>query len=136
MLKKIDHIGIAVSDLEQAIHTYAALTGKPVVHKETVEAQQVETAFVPVGEVRLELLCATSPESPIARFIEKRGEGIHHVCFEVADLEATRKALTAQGFAFVEGIPEIGAGGSRVAFIHPKSAGGLLVELVEYPESP
>jgi len=133
MLKKIDHIGIAVKDLEKAMEIYQALSGRAAGHKETVEAQKVQTAFFPVGEVRLELLQGTAADSPITKFIEKRGEGFHHICFEVEDLDAARNQLTARGFQFVAGISEQGAGGSKVAFIHPKSTGGLLVELVEYP---
>jgi methylmalonyl-CoA/ethylmalonyl-CoA epimerase len=131
MLKKIDHIGIAVADLDAAIEKYTEITGKPA-HKEIVLEQRVVTAFFPVGEVRLELLKGTDPESPISKFIEKRGEGIHHICFEVADLDQTKKALSKQGLQFIEGASEQGAGGSKVAFVHPKSTGGVLIELVEF----
>ncbi|MFQ5648448.1 MAG: methylmalonyl-CoA epimerase [bacterium] len=136
MIKKIDHIGIAVADLEAAMKTYEQLTGKGSAHKETVVEQQVITAFVAVGEVRLELLKGISPNSIISRFVEKRGEGVHHICFEVEDLEKTRVALTAAGMQFVENVSSRGAGGSKVAFIHPKSTSGVLVELVEYPQAP
>ncbi|MFQ5605599.1 MAG: methylmalonyl-CoA epimerase [bacterium] len=132
MLKKLDHIGIAVTDLEAAEKRYRKMTGRPAVHKEIVAAQKVATAFFPVGEVRLELLKGTEPDSPISKFIEKRGEGIHHLCFEVENLQKTRSFLTEQGMHFIENVSEQGAGGSRVAFIHPKSTGGLLIELVEY----
>lgn len=134
MIKKIDHIGIAVSDLPSAEGRYAVLTGQKSAHKETVEEQKVQTSFFPVGTVRLELLQGLSPDSPISRFIAKRGEGFHHICFEVDDLEKTKEAFTNAGFQFVTGISEQGAGGSRVAFLHPKSTGGLLMELVEYPD--
>lgn len=135
MFKKIDHIGIAVADLESAMKKYASMTGKQAAHKEIVEAQQVETVFFPVGDVRLELLNGTAEDSAITKFIEKRGEGVHHICFEVDDLEASRKRLSSQGLKFVDNVPEQGAGGTKVAFIHPKSTGGLLIELVEYPDS-
>lgn len=135
MLKKIDHIGIAVADLETASEKYEHLTGKSSGHKEVVEEQKVETAFFPVGEVRLELLKGTDPSSPISKFVEKRGEGIHHICFEVEDLTQAKAALSATGLQFIENISEEGAGGSKVAFIHPKSTRGVLMELVEYPQS-
>jgi methylmalonyl-CoA epimerase len=134
MLKKIDHIGIAVADLETAIQKYTEITGKPATHTEIVPEHKVATAFFPVGKVRLELLKGTEPDSPISKFIEKRGEGIHHICFEVEDLAKTKEALSKQGLQFIEGASEQGAGGSKVAFIHPKSAGGILMELVEYPK--
>lgn len=135
MLKKIDHIGIAVADLKAASEKYEHLTGQASGHKELIEEQKVETAFFPVGEVRLELLKGTDPSSPISKFIEKRGEGIHHICFEVEDLAQAKAALTATGLQFIENISEEGAGGSKVAFIHPRSTGGVLMELVEYPQS-
>jgi methylmalonyl-CoA epimerase len=134
MLKKIDHIGIAVADLETAIQKYTEITGKPATHTEIVPEHKVATAFFPVGEVRLELLKGIDPDSPISNFIDKRGEGIHHICFEVEDLAKTKEALSKQGLQFIEGASEQGAGGSKVAFIHPKSAGGILMELVEYPK--
>lgn len=135
MLKKIDHIGIAVVDLEAAIQKYIEITAHRPTHKETVADQKVQTAFFPVGEVRLELLKGTSPDSPITKFIEKRGEGIHHICFEVIDLEKAKEEMSAAGLQFTENISKVGAGGSKVAFIHPKSTGGILFELVEYPRS-
>lgn len=133
MIKKIDHIGIAVQSLEAAVAKYEGITGKKVAHKEVLPEQKVATAFFSVGEARLELLKDTDSESPIAKFLEKRGEGIHHICFEVDNLTQTKKAMQEQGLRFIEGIPERGAGGSKVAFIHPKSTGGILMELVEYP---
>lgn len=132
MLKKIDHIGIAVADLDAAIKKYTDLTGQPAAHKEIVPEHNVATAFFPVGEIRLELLKGISSYSPISKFIEKRGEGIHHICFEVDDLAKAKAALSALGFQFIEQASEQGAGGSKVAFIHPKSTGGILLELVEY----
>ncbi len=133
MLKKIDHIGIAVADLEAAIKKYADITGKPAAHKEIVPEHKVTTAFFPIGETRLELLKGIDPDSSISKFIEKRGEGIHHICFEVEDLAQVKRALSQQGLEFVD-TPERGAVGSKVAFIHPKSTGGILMELVEYPK--
>jgi len=132
MLKKIDHIGIAVADLEAAIKKYTDITGQPAAHKEIVPEHKVATAFFPVGETRLELLKGIDPDSSISKFVEKRGEGIHHICFEVEDLAATKQVLSQQGLQFVENTSERGAGGSKVAFIHPNSTGGILIELVEY----
>jgi len=133
MIKKIDHLGIAVSDMAAAESKYEALTGTKSAHKEIVVEQRVETSFFPVGEVKLELLQGTAPDSPICKFIEKRGEGIHHICFEVDDLAKAKAFYTASGFQLIDGLPERGAGGSKVAFLHPKSTGGILMELVEYP---
>lgn len=134
MIKKIDHIGIAVSDMASSERKYEILTGKKSSHKEVVEEQKVETSFFPVGDVRLELLKGIHPESPIAKFIARKGEGIHHICFEVEDLKQSKAFFTKCGFTFIEGISETGAGGSKVAFLHPKGTGGILMELVEYPE--
>ena len=132
MLKKIDHIGIAVADIDAAVNLYEALTGKVPSGKETVSEQEVETVFFPVGEVRLELLKGLSADSAISKFIEKRGPGIHHICFEVENLDTCRQAFVAAGLEFIGSVPEQGAGGSKVAFIHPRSSGGLLIELVQH----
>ena len=134
MLKKIDHIGIAVADLESAIEKYTEITGRSAAHKEIVSEHKVATAFFPVGETRLELLTGIDADSPISRFIARRGEGIHHICFEVEDLVGVKASMSAQGLQFIENVSEQGAGGSKVAFIHPKSTGGILMELVEYPK--
>ncbi len=129
MATRIDHLGIAVKDLAQAEPLFAALLGSSPRGREVVASEAVEVSFFQVGESRVELLQATSPESAIARAIEKRGEGLHHVCLAVDDIEAEVARLRAAGFQFVGDAPRPGAGGHRVAFIHPKSAGGLLVEL-------
>lgn len=129
MAMRIDHLGIAVKDLAQAEALYEALLGAPPRGRETVAAEGVEVSFFQVGESRIELLQPTGPDSPIARSIEKRGEGVHHVCLAVDDLEAEVARLRARGFQFVGAAPRPGAGGHQVAFIHPKSAGGVLVEL-------
>ncbi|MBX3468905.1 MAG: methylmalonyl-CoA epimerase [Planctomycetes bacterium] len=131
MSARIDHLGIAVKDLAQAEPLFAALLGAPAAGREVVASEQVEVSFFRVGESRIELLQATSPESPIARAIERRGEGVHHVCLAVDDIEAEVARLRGLGFQFVGDAPRPGAGGHRVAFIHPKSAGGVLVELSE-----
>ena len=132
MIKKIDHIGIAVANIDAAIPKYQSLTGEAASSKETVAEQKVDTVFFPVGEVRLELLEGNAPESAISKFVAKRGPGIHHICFEVEDLDACKQLFAASGLEFIEGVPERGAGGSKVAFIHPGSSGGVLIELVEH----
>jgi methylmalonyl-CoA/ethylmalonyl-CoA epimerase len=128
MVRKIDHIGIAVSSLEEGLGFYEAL-GLACVGRETVASQQVEVAFIEVGESRIELLEPTGPRSPIARFLEKRGQGIHHVCLQVNDLESRLAELKAAGIRLINNGPVVGAGGCRVAFVHPGSAGGVLIEL-------
>ncbi len=132
MLDKIDHIGIAVHNLDEAITRYTALCGRGPDHLEEVDAQKVKVAMFDVGESRVELLMATAPDSPIAKFIDKRGEGMHHICFKVANLEEALARLQMAGMDIIPGAGGEGAGGSRVAFLHPKSLMGVLVELVEY----
>ena len=129
----LDHIGIAVRSLRDA-KIYEAL-GLTVDHVETVETQKVKTAFLSVGDSNLELLEPTSGDSPVARFIEKKGEGIHHICFRVDDLAAELARLKAAGFRLVNetGVP--GAHGCRVAFLHPTAGNGVLIELSEKVES-
>ena len=134
MLKKLDHIGIAVDNLEASVKKYEQITGKKSGEKEVVDEQKVATVFFPLGETRLELLKGTQPDSPISKFIEKRGEGIHHICFEVENLAQSKTDMSQTGLQFIENISEAGAGGTKVAFIHPKSTGGILIELVEYPK--
>ena len=123
----LDHIGIAVRSLEAA--TIYRDLGLAVEHVETVETQGVRTAFLPVGDSRLELLEPTGPESPVAKHIEKRGEGIHHICFRVADIDAELANLKAKGYRLVNEAPVPGAHGCRVAFLHPSAGGGVLIEL-------
>lgn len=127
----IDHIGIAVRDLEAAIATYEALLQTPCYKRETVASEKVETAFFRTGESKVELLGATTPDSVIATFIEKRGPGLHHVAFEVADVDAELARLTALGFVALTPEPKPGADNKRIAFLHPKSAEGVLVELCQ-----
>jgi methylmalonyl-CoA/ethylmalonyl-CoA epimerase len=132
---RIDHLGIAVKDLAQAEPLYEALLGAPSRGRETVASEAVEVSFFQVGESRIELLQPTGPDSPIAKSIEKRGEGVHHVCLAVDDIEAEVARLRARGFQFVGAAPRPGAGGAKVAFIHPKSAGGVLIELISQGSS-
>ena len=126
----IDHLGIAVKSLATAKDIYETL-GLTVSPEETVEAEQVRLVMVPVGESRLELLEPTSDNSPIAKFIAKRGEGLHHVSLRVRDLAAAVERLKKDGVRLVSNDIKVGAGGHRYIFIHPSSAGGLLLELVE-----
>ena len=135
MLEKIDHFGIAVKDLEAAIARYAALTGTPPHHVEEIPSQHVKVAMFQVGGSGVELLSATSPESAIAKFLDQRGEGMHHVCFKVSDLPQALARLRQQGMEIVAGAGGAGAAGSRIAFLHPRSAAGVLIELVEKPEA-
>jgi methylmalonyl-CoA/ethylmalonyl-CoA epimerase len=130
-LGPIDHVGIAVADLERALPFYRDVLGLPLVGIETVEDQQVRTAIFcgPLG--RVELLEATGPESPIAKFIAKRGEGMHHVALRVEAIEPALARLEAEGVTLIDRTPRLGAGGHRIAFVHPKATGGVLLELCE-----
>lgn len=128
-LLRIDHLGIAVKGLEEAGRAWEAL-GFRVEGVHEVETEKVRTAFLPIGESQLELLEPTDPSSVIARFLEKRS-GFHHVCFVVDDLEQALVELKARGVPLLDEAPRVGAGGCRVAFVHPKAAGGVLVELKE-----
>jgi methylmalonyl-CoA/ethylmalonyl-CoA epimerase len=125
---KIDHLGVAVASIDEALAVYRAL-GIVEEKREEVESQRVRAAFLPVGESRIELLEPTSADSPIAKFLEKRGGGIHHVCFAVEDLDAALEDLAAKGFRLIHRVPIPGADGKRVAFLHPESGGGVLIEL-------
>jgi len=132
MLEKIDHLGIAVRNLDEAMARYTALCGRGPDHLEEVAPQKVKVAMFEVGESRVELLMATAPDSPIAKFIDRRGEGMHHICFKVANLEEALARMSAAGMEIIAGAGGEGAGGNRVAFLHPKSLMGVMVELVEY----
>ena len=127
---KIDHLGIAVKSLAAAKSIYEKL-GMKVSPQETVEHEKVRLVMVPVGKIRLELLEATSEDSTIAKFIAKRGEGVHHICLRVPDLAAAVEKLKKDGVRLVSNEIKIGAGGHRYIFVHPQSAGGVLLELVE-----
>jgi methylmalonyl-CoA epimerase len=128
---RINHIGIAVHDIQAALQVYESALGMVLTEIVEVPAQKVRVAFLPVGESNLELVQPTSEDSPTARFLEKRGEGIHHVCLEVEDLEAALARLQDQGVPLIDQVPRPGAHG-RVAFVHPKGTHGVLLELVEY----
>ena len=134
MTYQIDHLGIAVKSLAAAKVIYEKL-GLSVTPVETVEHEQVRVVMVPVGESRLELLEATSPDSTVAKFIAKRGEGLHHVCLRVPDLAAAVERLKRDGVRLVSEDIKTGAGGHKYVFVHPASAGGVLLELVESQET-
>ncbi len=133
-MKRIEHIGIAVKDLDAANQIYKAVTGVEHYKTETVESEGVSTSFFKVGESKIELLAATKPDSPIAKFIEKRGEGIHHIAFYVDDIIAEIERLKAEGFRLLNEEPKPGADNKLVAFMHPKDANGVLVELCQDKE--
>jgi methylmalonyl-CoA/ethylmalonyl-CoA epimerase len=130
--KKIDHLGIAVPDLAAAAAVYEALCGAPATHTEVVQEQRVRVSFFEVGESHFELLEATDPSSPIAKFLEKNPRGgLHHVCVEVSDIEAALADYKARGVRLIDEAPRLGAHNKRVAFVHPSSTGGVLLELSE-----
>ena len=131
MMNKIEHIGIAVSNLEEAIKTYEQLLGTPCYKQEEVGSEGVKTAFFQVGESKIELLEAPPETSPIATFIAKKGQGIHHIAFDVTDIEASMAELKDQGFQLLNEQPKSGADNKLVAFLHPKSSNGVLVELCQ-----
>lgn len=130
-MQKIEHIGIAVKDLETANITYEKLLGYEPYKQEVVESEGVSTSFFMSGESKIELLAATNPDSPIAKFIEKKGEGIHHIAFAVADIYTEVARLKAEGFRIINEEPRKGADNKLVVFVHPKSANGVLVELCQ-----
>jgi methylmalonyl-CoA epimerase len=134
MIRGLDHIGIAVSDLEAAVRTYEDALGLTCQHRETVEDQAVKTAFLPVGDTRLELLESLSPQGPIGRFIARRGEGIHHLCFEVDDIRTSLARCRKAGLRLVDPEPRRGAEGKWVAFLHPAGTRGVLIELSQTAE--
>ena len=132
MTLKVEHIGIATRSIEEALQFWRDALGLEVTHTETVEEQGVNVAMLPVGEPRVELLEPTGPDSPVAKFLEKRGPGIHHIAVRVADIRAALARLKAGGARLIDEEPRVGAGGCLVAFVHPTSAGGVLLELVEH----
>ncbi len=127
--KGLDHVAIAVKDLDQAVKYYVDVLGFAPPELEVVEDQKVRTAIFGHGTGRIELICPTEPDTSVAKFLEKRGEGLHHICVEVADIEATLAELKAKGAQLIDQTPRIGAGGARIAFVHPKGALGVLTEL-------
>lgn len=131
MVVKVDHIGIAVSNLEESLKMYTDILGMTLHGTETVEEQKVKTAFLPLGETEIELLESTAPDGPIGKFIEARGQGIQHIAFRVDDIEAALAELKAKGVRLIDEKPRYGAGGAKIAFLHPKATGGVLIELCQ-----
>ncbi|MCB0461964.1 MAG: methylmalonyl-CoA epimerase [Flavobacteriaceae bacterium] len=130
-MNKIEHIGIAVKSLKYSNKLFEALFGKTHYKIESVESESVNTSFFQIGESKIELLEATNQDSPIAKFIEKRGEGIHHIAFDVDDIEAETKRLKKEGFIVLNDKPKKGADNKLVVFLHPKSTNGVLIELCQ-----
>ncbi|NOY44913.1 MAG: methylmalonyl-CoA epimerase [Deltaproteobacteria bacterium] len=131
MPSKINHIGIAVPDIEAAAEFYTKHLGLELGGVEEVPDQKVKVAFLPIGEVRLELVQPTSPESPVAKFLERNGPGFHHIAYQVDDVAAEVERLKAEGVRMVDQTPRSGAHNTRIAFVHPKASGGVLTELVQ-----
>ena len=128
---KIDHLGIAVNSIDEGKAFWTDVLGLTFEGAETVDAQKVTTAFFPVGESEVELLQSTSPDGPVAKYIEKRGQGIQHVAFRVENIEEALEELKSKGVQLIDQTPRLGAGGARIAFLHPKATNGVLVELCE-----
>jgi len=135
VFNRIDHIGIAVEDLDAALALYERDYAMNLVHRETVVEQGVEAVLLDVGENHVELLAATGPDTPVGRFLAKKGPGMHHVAYQVDDIDATLAALKDAGLRLIDETPRNGIRNSRVAFLHPSTAGGLLTEIVEPAEA-
>lgn len=131
MVQKVDHIGIAVKNLEESLKFYEAALGLKTVGTEVVAEQKVRVAFLPTGDSEIELLEATSEDSPIAKFIEKNGEGVQHIAYRVENVEAAIEEMKEKGIRMIDEKPRYGAGGAKIAFCHPKSTGGVLIELCQ-----
>ena len=131
MFGRIDHIGVAVTDLDEAIELYGERLGMPLQHRETVEEQGVEAVLMGVGESHVELLWPLGPDTAVGRFLERGGPGLHHVAYGTDDIDAALDAVRAAGLRLIDERPRPGIRSSRVAFVHPKSTGGVLTELVE-----
>ena len=134
MFGRIDHIGVAVDDLDEAITLYEQRLGMPVQHRETVEEQGVEAVLLGVGQSHVELLRPLSPDTAVGRFLERSGPGLHHVAYGTDDIQSALDDVRSAGLQLIDEQPRIGIRGSRVAFLHPKSTGGVLTELVEAAE--
>lgn len=130
-MRKIEHIGIAVANLEKSNELFARLLGKPHFKTEIVEGEGVETSFFQVGDTKVELLQAARPDSPIAKFIDRKSEGIHHIAFDVEDILAEVERLKEEGFEILNETPKLGADNKLVVFLHPRSTNGVLVELCQ-----
>jgi len=135
MLTQIDHVGIAVSDLGEAVERYRRTFGLEPVHRERMDDQGVEEVLFAVGESFVQLLGALGPDTPVGRFLGKRGPGVHHVGYRVASVADALEHLRAEGVGLIDEAPRLGSRGTTIAFVHPKDTGGVLVELVEAPEN-
>lgn len=131
MLSTIDHVGVAVEDIDSALSLYRDALGMPLVHRETVADQGVDAALLDVGDGHVELLQPLGPETAVGKFLARRGPGLHHVAYRVDDVEETLNALAAAGLRLIDERPRVGIRGSRVAFVHPASTGGVLTEIVQ-----
>ena len=131
MLSIIDHVGVAVEDIDSALATYRDALGMPLVHRELIAEQGVDAALLDIGDGHIELLKPLGPETPVGKFMARRGPGLHHVAYRVADVEQTLSALAAAGMRLIDEQPRTGIRGTRVAFIHPASTGGVLTEIVQ-----
>jgi len=130
-VKRINHIAILVEEIDEALHFWRDALGLKVTRVEEVPGQDAVVAFLPVGDMEIELVKSTSDESGVARYLKKRGPGIHHICFEVDDIEASLESLKASGVRLINNEPIMGTNGKRIAFVHPESTHGVLVELYE-----
>ena len=135
MIKKIDHIGVVVNDIEEALKVYQQALGLSLANIQERSDQAVTIAFLPAGESEIELVQPITGDSGVAKFLQKRGEGIHHICLEVDDIEKALADLQEKGLQLIDETPRTGLEGERFAFIHPKSTHGVLIELYEYPKS-
>jgi methylmalonyl-CoA epimerase len=131
MLDRIDHVGVAVEDLDASIALYEGTLGMPLVHRETVAEQGVEAVLLDVGDGHVELLSPLGEDTPVGRYLARKGPGLHHVAYAVADIEETLMQLAGAGIELIDESPRTGIRGSRVAFLHPRSTGGVLTEIVE-----
>jgi methylmalonyl-CoA epimerase len=135
MFDRIDHIGVAVEDLDGAIELYEGKFGMTLAHRETVEAQGVEAVLLDVGDGHVELLSPLGPDTPVGKFLDRKGEGLHHVAYAVTDIEATLASLKESGIELIDAEPRAGIRDSRVAFVHPRSTGSVLTEIVQPAEA-
>jgi methylmalonyl-CoA epimerase len=131
MLGAIDHVGVAVEDIDSSLALYRDSLGMALVHRETVESQGVDAALLDIGDSHIELLAPLGPETPVGKFLSKRGPGLHHVAYRVDDVAETLSALAAAGMRLIDEHPRVGIRGSLVAFLHPASTGGVLTEIVQ-----
>jgi methylmalonyl-CoA/ethylmalonyl-CoA epimerase len=131
MLDRIDHTGVAVDDLDAAIKLYEEVLGMPLVHRETVAEQGVEAVLLDVGDGHVELLSPLGEDTPVGKFLARKGPGLHHVAYAVENIEATLEQLSAAGIELIDAKPRVGIRGSHVAFLHPRSTGGVLTEIVQ-----